>query len=185
MGGATHCVPETVVGDEAVAAWYVVQTKRRREDLAAATLGRVGLAAYSPRIKEWPPPAVGSAIGPMFPGYIFVEARLPGDHYSIIRSMGVKGLLHVGDSPAAIDASVVAYLREREDSNGVVHPVELGNGTHVEIARGPLRGMNAIVQQRLPARDRVRLLLELFEREVEIEVPEQWLRRSSTSLGGF
>ena len=50
--------------------WYVLQTNRNKERLAQVALAQRGVLSYLPRIAQWPRPAVGSAIAPMFPCYL-------------------------------------------------------------------------------------------------------------------
>ena len=47
-------------GREAGVGWYVVQTKQHCEEQAVVHLGRRGVRAYLPKMRQWPRPAVGS-----------------------------------------------------------------------------------------------------------------------------
>jgi transcription antitermination factor NusG len=159
--------------------WYAVQTKWRREAITAAILRQQGMDTYAPRTREWPPPAVGRSIVPLFPGYIFVQAHLPFDHYCVMRTIGVRSFVGTADGPVRIDPAALEFLRRREDGDGVIHcgsptthPVE------VEILKGPFRGLKAIVEERLPTRERIRVLLQILQREVPVEIPERWVRRT-------
>src|SRR5262245_55305888 len=48
--------------------WLVVQTKRHKERTVQAILARDGVPTYLPLLRQWPRPAVGGDVGPMFPG---------------------------------------------------------------------------------------------------------------------
>jgi transcriptional antiterminator RfaH len=161
------------------AAWYVAETKRHRELAASAQLAHRGIISYFPRIAQWPRPAVGGEIGPMFPCYLFVQATLPDDFYRVMWTPGVKALVTFGGAPPAVDSAVIDYLRSREDPDGVIRcGTGLKPNSEVRIVNGPFRGFTAVIEERLAARDRVRVLLQLLQRETSVELPERWVRQS-------
>ena len=53
--------------------WLVVQTKRHKERTVKVALGREGIRRICHSCGQWPRPAVGGDIGPMFPGYVFCQ----------------------------------------------------------------------------------------------------------------
>ena len=158
--------------------WFVVQTKRHREQLAQVSLAERGVGAYLPRIVQWPRPAVGSAIAPMFPSYLFVQANMPDDFYRICWTTGVKAFVVFGGLPIPLDSSVIDFLRGREGPDGLIRCGEtFQQGREVKIVGGPFRGLVAVVEQRLPARERIRVLMHLLQRETSVELPETWVRQ--------
>jgi transcription antitermination factor NusG len=157
--------------------WYVLQTVRNRERLAQAALSQRGLPSYVPRIEQWPRPAVGSAVAPMFPGYLFVHATLD-DCACVSWTPGVKGFLAFGDGPAWIDAAAIDFLREREAPDGIIHCAPPPSGQTVRIVDGPFRGLTAVIERRLPAHERVRVLIQILRAETPVELPERWLRQA-------
>jgi transcription antitermination factor NusG len=158
-------------------AWFVVRTKRHKERATQARLEQVGLEAYLPLLRQWPRPAVGSEIGPMFPSYLFVRAALPADFYRINRTAGVHGFVTFGGAPAPIDDAAIAFFRVREDPDGLIRCDPLPRGREVQITSGPLRGLIAVVEQRLSGRQRVRVLLDILQRQTPVELPERWVRQ--------
>ena len=46
--------------------WLVVQTKRHKERAVQAALAREDIPTYLPLLRQWPRPAVGGEVGPMF-----------------------------------------------------------------------------------------------------------------------
>ena len=183
-GGAISRDEESYASDGAEpgrggeSAWYVVETKRYRERIAQASLAQRGITSYAPRIVQWPRPAVGNEVGPMFPGYLFVRAALPTEFYRVVWSLGVKTFVTFGDAPAAVDARIIDFLRSRESSDGVIrYDLRPTEKSEVRIVEGPFRGLTAIVEQRLAARDRVRVLMHLLQRETSVELPDRWVRK--------
>ncbi len=153
----------------------VVRTKRHRERLVRAALIREGVPVYVPMIHQWPRPAVGSDVVPMFPGYVFCRPS-GGLLRTVATAVGVAGFLSFGDGPALVRAEVVGYLRSRAGEDGIIVVEPQFQGREVTITEGPLRGLHAIIERRMTARQRVLVLLELLKRPARVEVPERWLR---------
>ncbi|MFQ5667107.1 MAG: transcription termination/antitermination protein NusG [Candidatus Binatia bacterium] len=161
------------------ARWYVLETKRHRERLAQKSLAEIGVASYLPLVAQWPRPVVGSDIGPMFPGYLFVYASLNEEFSRISWTPGVKSFVTFGGAPAPLDASAIDYLRSREDADGVIRSDSgVREQSQVRIVHGPFRGLTAVVEQRLSARERVRVLMHILQRTTLVELPERWVART-------
>jgi transcription antitermination factor NusG len=157
--------------------WFVVHTKRHRERLAQVRLAEAGVETYLPLLLQWPRPAVGSDVGPMFPSYVFAHATIPDDSHRICRTAGVHGFVTFGSLPAPIDPSVIAFFRAREGEDGVIRAEPFAAGREVQVVSGPFRGLVAVVAHRLGARQRVRVLLEILQRQTAVEMPERWVRQ--------
>lgn len=157
-------------------AWYVLQSKRHKERLAQHSLGNRGIRTYLPWIIQWPRPAVGSAVVPMFPGYLFAQLVLPDDFSLVSWTPGVKAFVAFGGGAVPIDSTVITFLQDREGADGLIR---CGNsstdGSEVRITNGPFRGLTAVIEQRLPARERVRVLIHFLQRETPVELPEGWV----------
>src|SRR5262245_41999047 len=159
--------------------WYVIQTKRHREEFAQVSLAERGMSTYLPRIVQWPRPAVGSDIAPMFPSYLFVKLVLPQDFYRVSWTPGVKALVSFGGGPASVDEAAIEILRGREGPDGLIHYDDRPRpNSAVRIVNGPFRGLTAVLEERLPARERVRVLMRVLHRETPVELPETWIRQA-------
>jgi transcriptional antiterminator RfaH len=67
--------------------------------------------------------------------------------------------------------NIVSGLRSRVGEEEVVTvDSSLKVGQSVEIVEGPFRGLEALVTRLLPARERIRVLLEFLGRPLEMEV---------------
>jgi transcription antitermination factor NusG len=157
--------------------WYVLQTNRNRERLAQLALGQRGITSYLPRIVQWPAPAVGSPVGPLFPGYLFVHMTLD-DSARVSWTPGVKAFVNFGGGPVAIDASAIEFLRQREGVDGLIQQEPLPEAQEVRIVNGPFRGLTAVVERRLPARERVRVLMQILRTNTPVELPARWVRQA-------
>jgi hypothetical protein len=157
--------------------WLVVQTKRNKERAVQAILARDGVSTYLPLLRQWPPPAVGGDVVPMFPSYVFCQPD-PIQLSGLGSCSGALRLVAFGDTPARVASEVIAYLRARAGADGVIEINPAVAGRPVTITSGPLRGLEAIIERRLTARQRVLVLLDLLHRPTRVELPEQWLRLS-------
>ena len=157
--------------------WYVLQTNRNKERLAQAALTQRGMATYLPRIVQWPPPVVGSPIAPLFPGYLFVHLDLE-NCAQVSWTPGVKSFVAFGDTPASVEAGVVDFLRGREGADGVIRCGVPDGPRPVQIVHGPFRGLTAVLERCLPARERVRVLMQVLRSETVVELPARWVRHA-------
>jgi transcriptional antiterminator RfaH len=162
----------------AEAPWYVIRTKRYKERAAQLAFERQSLATYLPLLLLWPRPVVGPAVVAMFPGYLFLRAMMPADFHRVSRTRNVVALVTFAGEPAPVAEHIVDTLRQCEAPDGVIRSAPAEPGDRVRIIGGPLRGLAAVIEQRLPARERVRVLLDLLQRETRVEMPDQWIRQA-------
>ncbi len=107
----------------------------------------------------------------MFPGYLFAQFVYATSHRAVEYASGVQTIVHFGQQvatmpPAAIE-SIAASATEDEI---VTIDSEVSVGQAVHIVEGPLHGFEALVTEVLPARERVRVLLEFLGRSVQTEL---------------
>jgi transcription antitermination factor NusG len=108
-----------------------------------------------------------------------VKTLLANEFTRIMWTPGVKAFVCFGGSPAPVDDSVIEFLHNREGPDGLIRCGDpLPPSSEVRIVSGPFRGLTAIVEQRLPARERVRVLMHILARETPVELPEKWVRRA-------
>jgi transcriptional antiterminator RfaH len=146
--------------------WYLVYTKARQENIALANLERQGYEVYLPLVRQVRR-RLGrrvSAIGAMFPRYLFVRLDSNTDNWAPIRStLGVVSIVRFGQAPARVPDRFVDYLRNREDGQGIqtIAVEALRPGMRVRVTEGSLMGFEGIYQART-GHDRVVVLLEIM-----------------------
>jgi transcriptional antiterminator RfaH len=154
--------------------WFCLRTHPKHEHIAAAGLRRqFEIGCFSPRLRFRKATRRGAVwfVEPMFPGYLFAEFIYASMHRAVEHASGVHGIVHFGDYLATIDPIVVAALQEKAgDEEVVTIDPEIKTGEAVHIAEGPFQGLEAVVTRVLPARQRVRVLLEFLGRSVETEI---------------
>jgi transcriptional antiterminator RfaH len=156
------------------ALWFCLKTQPKHEHLAATSLRRhLQLKCFSPRIRFRKPTRRGAIwfVEAMFPGYLFAEFNFAHQHRQVEYSSGIQGVVRFGDQVATVDPNLIASLQEKAGTEEMVtfNP-EIEVGQSVQIAEGPFQGVEALVTRLLPARERIRVLLEFLGRPVEMEV---------------
>jgi transcriptional antiterminator RfaH len=149
--------------------WYVVHTQAYAETRASMHLEMQGYHVFCPRLRKTVRHARKSTdkLGPLFPGYLFLEMNPSRDRWhSVNGTRGVIRLLTQGDVPQPVPAGIVENLRSRADRHGIVQSVpELGAGQPVRITEGPFEDLVGTLHG-LEGADRVHVLLELLGRSV-------------------
>jgi transcriptional antiterminator RfaH len=157
--------------------WYVLQTKRHEEERAKRCAEGRGVICYLPRILLSPRPAVGSAIAPMFPGYLFAHVQEPGDFARLQWTPGVKSFVSFCGIAASIDSSIIEALRSREGAEGVISNSRyLSDQAEQRVPDRPLRGLFPVVDCDVSAQGRVQILMKLLQRSVSAEMSETLVR---------
>jgi transcriptional antiterminator RfaH len=154
--------------------WFCLRTEPKHEHIAAATLRRqLNVTCFSPRVRFPKATRRGRVwfIEAMFPGYLFARFTYPLLHRRVEHSPGVRGIVHFGDYVATLDPQTMAALQEKTGEEEIITlDPEIKVGQSVRIAEGPFQGLEVVVTRLLPARERVKVLLEFLGRPVETEI---------------
>jgi transcriptional antiterminator RfaH len=153
--------------------WYVVYSKPQKEDYAQFHLRSKGLEVFFPRLLLPETVKPRRRVVPLFPNYLFVRLNLLSDEYYWASwSPGVSRIVNFNGHAASIEDPVIDILRVRADSQGIISArSNLKGGQEVRICSGPLEGLLGIIQEPPSARGRVKLLLKLLNRQMNVEVP--------------
>lgn len=154
--------------------WYVVQSHPRKESLVRGRIADLGREVFLPTVAERHRGKRRSAIGPLFPGYLFARlSRMEGDLARVRWTHGVRKVLGDGEGPQPVDDALVETIRARADRTGRVRlGIGLRRGDRVRILDGPLAGLVGILER--PAStpvERVCVLLDVFQRTTRVELP--------------
>jgi len=169
----TYSLPQLAQIETAL--WFCMRTQPKHEHLAATALRRqLEITCFSPRLRFRRATRRGAVwfVEAMFPGYLFAEFVYSRQHRQVESLPGIQGVVRFGDQVAALDSSTIANLRQTADEEEIVtfNP-EIHVGQAVRIAEGPFQGLEALVTHLLPAKERIRVLLEFLGRSLETEVP--------------
>jgi transcriptional antiterminator RfaH len=158
--------------------WYVVRTKPRVEFSAAAELERDGIEVFSPALKK-PHVHSGPRWEPLFPGYIFARCDLETGSWPSFRSrQHVLGLVNFRGELPWLPNDVIVNLKKRCDmineEGGIWRRYQPGDW--VQVVSSTMQGLAQVVEDGKTAQTPVRVLLQLFERLVPVQVPRQDLQ---------
>jgi transcription antitermination factor NusG len=144
--------------------WACAQLETNRERLALHCLELAGYQVYMPRIRAKPTARLRKVSAPaLFPGYAFVLIEL--QWHAARWSPGILRLVLEGDRPVRVPDRVMAEIKGRE-RNGLVElppPPGFRCGDQVHIVRGPLSGLEGLVE-RLRPQQRIEILLAALGR---------------------
>lgn len=167
--------------------WYALRSKPRKEDVVWRQVRTRGFETFFPRLRVNPVNPRSKKIKPYFPGYLFVYADLEEVGLSVFRWMPhAIGLVSFGGEPAPVPENLIHAIRKRveqiAEAGGEVLD-GLKQGDVVRISDGPFRGYEAIFDERLPGKERVRVLLELLgsQRRVPLELKTGQIQRKKRS----
>jgi len=184
----TYTVAQLATIDEPL--WFCLKAQPKREHLAALALRRqLDIESFSPRLRfrKMTPRGPVWFVEAMFPGYLFSRLVYYHQHRGAEHSPGIQRFVRFGDQLAAIDPEIIASLRVSTGENEIITiDPEITVGQAVQIAEGPLQGIEALVTRLIPAKERVRVLLEFLGRRVETEVATPGvlsLQPARTSVG--
>ena len=109
----------------------------------------------------------------LFPGYLFAFFSLTEQWRAVQYAHAVRGILRFGLKYAAISTQIVEQLREMvgPEELTVVNQGVPEVGQEITIAEGPFRGLQTVVTNYLPAKERVKVLMHLLGQEMEVEMP--------------
>src|SRR5438067_6393494 len=166
--------------------WFCLRAQTKREHFAAIGLRKqYQITCFAPRLRMRKLTRRGAVwfVEAMFPGYFFAQFDYVTERRRVEHAPGVRGLVRFGDRLATIDATIIDALRQRMEADELITlDPELKVGQEVQIAHGPLRGIEVLVTQVLPASQRVRVLLEFLGRSLPMELPRGTLIQPRSSV---
>jgi transcriptional antiterminator RfaH len=163
--------------------WYAVQAKANRESAAAMNIERLGLEVFLPRTEKEKlvRGARTTVTSALFPGYLF--ARFCPLRYShLIRyARGVQRIVSCGEVPLPVADEIIRAIRHRIGRQGLVMigPRRFEVGDRMLIREGPLRGITAVLDNRMDGRQRVELLIDAIEYQARVVVERHNLEAAS------
>ena len=159
--------------------WFAIRVKSRCERSVSEALRQKGydefLPLYSSR-RKWSD-RVKVLQMPLFSGYLFCRFPL-AERVPILTTPGVVLIVGRGKTPLPVETSELEAIRTALASGQQVVPwprIEVGRTVRIE--EGSLRGLQGVVL-RFKGANHLILGVELLQRAVAVEVPENWVTPS-------
>jgi transcription termination/antitermination protein NusG len=162
--------------------WYVIHTYSGYENKVRTNLERrVGSMAMQEKIFRVLVPTEDEieikdgkrriAKKKVFPGYVLVEMIMDDDSWYVVRNTpGVTGFVGSGTKPLPLqDKEVKAILRQLVDETPKFR-ITYQKGSTVRINSGPFMDFSGVVDEILPEKEKVRVLVSIFGRETPVEL---------------
>jgi transcriptional antiterminator RfaH len=155
-------------------AWYCLRSQPKHEHIAAAHLRMLeGVTVFCPRIRFKRKTRQGLVwvTEAMFPSYLFAHFELAEMHRRVSCAHGVIGIIRFAGRYPTIEEGALAELQSHTGLAEVKElSYELSQGDQVKIVEGVLIGLDAVVTQVLPAKQRVKVLMDFLGRKMEAEI---------------
>jgi len=128
--------------------WRIARTKSRREKILADFLTSHGIGYYLPMVKKRQPGGkrVRYSLVPIFSGYLFFKS---GDfeRYQALTSNHIASIIDVSDERRLVRE--LCQVRKVISLDAPVYPYDfVREGDLVEIARGPFKGLQGVIQRK-------------------------------------
>ena len=155
--------------------WYCVHTRPQKEVRACAHLAQtLGLETYFPRLRRQRTIRRVRRIvtAPLFPRYFFSRFDLGQRYRAVKYAPDVIDIVSFGDVPAIVDESLIDGLKGWAGETGDIIDTAsaLRSGDRVQITDGPMRGLEAVIQNDMNGRERVAVILSILERNVQLTI---------------
>ena len=164
---------QTAEIDPSLLEWFCVRSQPKHEHIAAARLREGGVEVFLPRIRF----KKGSARGPvwvteaLFPNYLFARFDWEKSLRFVRHASGVSTVVSFGANVPRVPPEVIGELRRNVGEKELhVLPEEFAPGEEVQISGGAMHGLNAVITQVMPAKQRVKVLLSFLGQQVTVEV---------------
>ena len=114
----------------------------------------------------------------VFPGYLIVQMILDDQTWFVVRNTpGVLGFVGSGGKPTPLTEKEVEVLLNRIGEEEAREKMNFEVGDRVKILAGPFKDMEGTVQEIDEAKGKSKVLLEMFGREMPVEIKSEFIQK--------
>ncbi|CAI9084434.1 transcriptional activator RfaH [Candidatus Methylacidiphilum fumarolicum] len=153
--------------------WYCLSVHPKKEKFAIENLKKENIEVFFPQIlyKKIRSKKSCLVLEPLFPGYLFAKFNLLSKLIFVRSAKGVRTVVHFGSTYPVVPECFITELKTQFGEQGIKMVQEKVNiGSKINIAEGPFKGFSCIVLGFVPARERIKVLLEWLGRTVQTEI---------------
>ena len=162
--------------------WFVIHTKPRDEYRVKNHFEGMEIETLLPLCEnfQYSHGRMSRVINPLFPNYLFARLDLEHHYYKVKWTRGVNRILGAWNEPIPISETVIEMLKDRMGDDDTVKLLdEFQEGDLVQITSGPLKDFIGVFQRRLSSGDRVRVLLNLIDAEVPVQISRSQIKKAA------
>ena len=112
-----------------------------------------------------------SVMKKVFSGYVLVEMIITDDSWYVVRNTpGVTGFVGPGSRPIPLSENEVAQILKQMGMDEPKPKIDFVPGESVRVTEGPFANFVGSVEEVLPDRQKVRVLVSMFGRETPVEL---------------
>jgi transcriptional antiterminator RfaH len=158
--------------------WFAVQSKPHRESLAAASVAKLEVEVFLPKIRQEQLVCGFErvVVKPLFPGYFFAKFSPVMLLETVRYARGVLRVIGSALFPVPMEKEIISAIQDRVEEDGFVQleATAFQPGDRVTIEQGPLAGWMGKVEREWDDRKRVMILLDAIE-QARALVEKRWL----------
>jgi len=155
-------------------AWFCLRSQVKHEHIAAEHLRRmVDVEVFNPRVHYTRTTRLGpmGVTESMFPNYLFARFNWQTGLAKVHYAPGVSGIVHFGDKWPTVPERAIEEIRDQLETDGICELEDaIEAGETVEIAGRAFLGLQAVVTQVMPGKQRVMVLMDFLGRQAMVEV---------------
>ncbi|HHU29720.1 MAG: transcription termination/antitermination protein NusG [Bacillota bacterium] len=107
----------------------------------------------------------------VFPGYVLVEMIMTDDSWYVVRNTpGVTGFVGPGSRPIPLSKSEISQILKQMGMEDPKPKIDFTIGESVRVIEGPFADFIGSVEEVLPDRRKVKVLVSMFGRETPVEL---------------
>jgi transcription antitermination factor NusG len=157
--------------------WFALRVRSNHERVAAMHLRGRGIEEFAPTYvaeRQWSD-RKKQIDQFLFPGYVFCRLN-PAERMPALSVPGAVTLVGFGSGPTPIPTEEIQAIRQMIDSGLLVAPWPfLQKGQRVLVERGPLEGVEGILQE-IRKTFRLVVSIQMLQRSVSVELDRAWIR---------
>lgn len=107
----------------------------------------------------------------VFPGYVLVEMIIADDSWYVVRNTpGVTGFVGPGSKPIPLSLGEISQILKQMGMSEIKPKIDLVAGSRVRVIDGPFANFIGSVEEVLPDRRKVKVLVAMFGRDTPVEL---------------
>ena len=163
--------------------WYCVHTRPQREKQVVEQLAKLSsVEVYFPRLQlqKTIRRVRRQVIEPLFPRYLFCRFDIAFSYRAVRYAHDVIDLVSFGPQPAVVADQLIRDMRSwvGEENLLTAKPV-FSPGDRVQIANGPMQGLQAVVLEGHSDSERVAVLLSILGSDARMTIDRSQLAKTA------